>query len=130
MTELQYVLLSAALTWVMLMSASLMRSRAWTPSGLKLAFGNREDLPAPTPLTGRLERASRNMLENFLFFAAVVVIARDRGVDGAALALPCAVFFWARVAYFGAYAAGIIYLRTALWSVGVCAIAWIAWLAW
>ena len=130
MTDLQYLLLSAALTWTMLMTSSLVRARAWTMPGLVLAFGNRDDLPPLTPLTGRLDRAARNMMENFVFFAVAVVVAHARGIEGAALALPCAVFFWARVLYFAVYAAGVTYLRTAIWLVGVAAIAWIGWIAW
>jgi len=62
--DLRFLLYCVVLTWVMILTASLFRLRAWTVPGLNLAFGNREDLPDPTLLAGRAERAMRNMLEN------------------------------------------------------------------
>ena len=47
---------SAILTFVMVLVASLIRARAWTPAGLLIAFSNRDNLPEATPLAGRAER--------------------------------------------------------------------------
>ena len=77
---------------------------------------------AVPPLTGvaaRLDRAFRNMLETFPFFAAaaLAVVATHRADAGTALGAQ--LYFWARVAYVGVYAAGIPYLRTAVWAVSI-----------
>jgi uncharacterized MAPEG superfamily protein len=110
---------SAALAWLMIMTAAGLRTRWWTRRGFGVAVGNRDDVPAPSAATGRADRAARNMLENLLLLAVLVVAARLAGVAPARIARGARVFFWARVLYFPVYVAGIRYLRTALWAVGV-----------
>ena len=118
-TDLHYLAYCVVLTWVMLMVASLSRAKAWTPKGLLLAFGNRDDLPPATPFDARADRAAKNMLENLVLFAVVVLVARLGGIEPNKIATGAAVFFWARVVYFFVYLAGIPYLRTAVWAVSV-----------
>lgn len=122
-TDLTLLVGSTALTWVMLLFASTIRLRSWTLAGMKVGFGNRDDVPAPTPLAGRADRAAKNMLESFPLFAALVLTAHAGGVAADRLSLPCWIYFLARLAYFPVYVAGIPYLRTALWSASVVALA-------
>lgn len=110
---------SAALAWVMLMTAATLKTRWWGARGLRLALSNRDALPEPSALAGRAERAARNMLENLLIFVALVAAARMAGVSAARIAPGATVFFWARLAYFPVYLAGVTVLRTALWAAGV-----------
>jgi uncharacterized MAPEG superfamily protein len=117
--DLSLVAYATLLSWVMLLTASLVRARAWTPAGLKIAFGNRDDLPVASPVAGRAERAARNMLENLVFFVALVLAAHAAGVSDPRVELGAKIFFWARVVYFPVYLAGIIYLRTLVWAVSV-----------
>jgi uncharacterized MAPEG superfamily protein len=117
--DLSYVACSAILTWVMLMTASVLRARAWTTPGFVAAMGNRDDLPAPSPLAGRADRAAKNMVENMVLFLALIVAARSGGADGAKVVLGASLFFWARVVYFPVYLAGIRWLRTAVWGVSL-----------
>jgi uncharacterized MAPEG superfamily protein len=123
MTVDEYVLLSVILTWTMVLTASVLRARGWTLPGLQAAFGNRDDLPEPSALCGRADRAARNMLENMVLFVVAVVGASMAHADGDRLLLSAKIFFWARVAYFPVYLVGVRYLRTAIWSVGVVGIA-------
>jgi len=124
--ELLYVAYSAGLTWVMLMTASLLRARMWTPQGLKFAFGNRDQPPESSPVAARAHRAAKNMLENLVLFTALVLVARLGGVPSARLELGAAMFFWARVVYFAVYLAGIAYARTVVWGVGLVGLGMIA----
>jgi uncharacterized MAPEG superfamily protein len=117
--DLHYLAYSAVLTWVMLMAASLIRARGWTPAGFLLAAGNRDSLPEATPLAARADRAAKNMLENLVLFAVVVLVARLGGVTPAEVAPGAAVFFWARLTYFFVYLAGIPFVRTAVWAVSI-----------
>jgi uncharacterized MAPEG superfamily protein len=110
---------SAILTWFLIMLAPTLRNREWTWAGLKIGFGNRDDLPEPTPLVGRAERAARNALENLVLFVACLVAARMAGVEQATLDLGARIFFWGRVGHAACYLAGIPYLRTLAWAVGV-----------
>jgi uncharacterized MAPEG superfamily protein len=116
---LALVVYTAFVTWFALLIASVLRARAWTPEGMKLAFGNREHMPEPTALAGRAERAARNTLENFVLFAALALTAQAAGAPEARTALGAEVFFWARVMYLPVYLAGIVYLRTAVWAAGI-----------
>lgn len=117
--DLHYLAYSAVLTWVMLMAASLIRVHAWTPKGLLLAFGNRDNLTDASPLAGRADRAAKNMLENLLLFAVVVLVARLAGTSPDNIAPGAQLFFWARVVYFFVYLAGIPYVRTLVWSISI-----------
>jgi uncharacterized MAPEG superfamily protein len=117
--DLYYLAASAILTLVMVLIAATLRARAWTPEGLAIAVGNRENLPAATPLAGRAERAARNMVDNMVLFAVVMLAAHIAGVLGPRVALGAEIFFWARLVYFPTYLAGIAYLRTVVWLVSI-----------
>jgi len=87
--------------------------------GLKTLVGNREGFPEIKGWAGRALRAHRNMIENLVLFAAVVLAVVAEGkADGTTLA-GAQVFFWGRVAYAAIYLAGIPWLRTAAWTVSV-----------
>ncbi|MBB5357582.1 putative MAPEG superfamily protein [Rhodanobacter sp. ANJX3] len=86
--------------------------------GIRWNAGNREGDAKPlVGVAARAERASRNFLETFPFFAAAVlaVVLTHRNTDHTALGAQ--VYFWARAAYWPVYAAGIPYVRTAVWIV-------------
>jgi uncharacterized MAPEG superfamily protein len=117
--DLHYLAYSAVLTWLMLLAASLIRVKGWTPKGFLLAAGNRDSLPEASPIAARADRAAKNMLENLVLFAVVVLVARLGGVAPEKIAPGAAIFFWARVAYFFIYLAGIPFLRTAVWAVSI-----------
>jgi uncharacterized MAPEG superfamily protein len=58
------------------------------------------------------------MLEAMVIFLALVLAAQISGKT-AATTLGATVFFWARLIYWPVYLAGIVYLRTLVWFVGV-----------
>ena len=103
--------------------AAELRTPTWTREGARLAFGNRDALPESTPVAARAERAARNMLENMVVFVALFVAARSAGIAPTAGA---GVFFGTRLAYFAAYLAGIVYVRSAIWLVSLGGLAWMA----
>lgn len=86
--------------------------------GLKWNAGNRDG--DAKPLTGaaaRADRASRNFLETFVFFAAAVLAVEFARRNSGSTALGAQIYFWARVAYWPIYAVGIPYLRTVVWAI-------------
>lgn len=87
--------------------------------GLPPLAGNREGLPEFTGWAGRAQRAHRNMLENLVLFAALVLVAQVAGKTNATTALGAQIFFWARVVYAGVYLAGIPWVRTGVWGVSM-----------
>jgi uncharacterized MAPEG superfamily protein len=116
---LSLVVCMAVLTWLSVVVASLIRARAWTPSGLMVAFSNRADLPEATPLCGRAVRAAANTFENFVFFAALALVAQAAGATGERVLLGAQIFLWARIVYLPVYVAGIPFLRTGVWAVSI-----------
>src|SRR5689334_21379578 len=100
---LTLVIYMAILTWLTLLVALLIRVKGWTPSGTMIALGNRENLPAATPFAGRAERTARNTLENFVFFAAIALVAHAAGATSPKVATGAEIFFWARVLYIPVY---------------------------
>jgi uncharacterized MAPEG superfamily protein len=125
MTDVHLLLVAAFVTWASFMLAALLRSRSWTPEGQKLAFGNREAMPEPTPIAGRAQRAALNNLENLVLFVAVFVAARLAGAAPEAVLPGAHLFAWGRIVYVGVYLAGIPYLRTLVWLVSVVGIFWV-----
>jgi uncharacterized MAPEG superfamily protein len=121
---------SALLTWLMLVTASFLRARAWSSVGLRIALGNRDDLPPPTGLAGRADRAARNMLENLALLVALVAAVYFAGKSGRMADAGATIFFWSRLLYWPCYLAGIVYLRTIIWFASIIGLAFIAGALW
>ena len=114
------------LAWSVLLAFAQMLvavSGATLQVGLPALAGNREGLPPITGWAGRAARAHRNMVENLVLFAALVLIAVAAGKTGDTTLLGAQLFFWARLAYALVYLAGIPWLRTAVWLVSVIGMA-------
>jgi uncharacterized MAPEG superfamily protein len=114
--ELKMLVWSCALTIVQMLVAAL---GAQMQVGLPPLAGNRDDMPALTGFAGRAQRAHRNMLENLVLFAALVLAAQVAGKTNAATALGAQLFFWARLVYAPVYWAGVPWLRTGVWAVSL-----------
>jgi len=109
----------AVVNWALIVAASLIRTRAWTPSGLMAAMGNREKDVEASGLAARTERAARNMLENMVLFSALALVASIGGVADPQVELGARIFYWARLAYIPIYMIGIPVARTAVWAISV-----------
>ena len=120
---LTLVIYMAILTWVSLLGASLIRARGWTLPGMMVAMGNRDNLPDATALAARADRTARNTVEGSILFAAIALTAHAAGVASPRIALGAELFFWSRVLYIPIYYAGIAYLRTVVWTVGMAGLA-------
>lgn len=108
------------LAWAVALTAAQMLvavTGAMLQVGLPALAANRDNLPAITGWAGRAQRAHRNMLENLVLFAALVLIVCLAGRNSALTLLGAHLFFWARLAYAGIYIAGIPWLRTGAWTV-------------
>jgi uncharacterized MAPEG superfamily protein len=118
-TTLTLVVYMAIVTWLTLLAASLIRAKGWTPAGTKIALGNRDNLPEAPPLAGRAQRTAINTMENFVLFAIIALVAQAAGNTSPKIVTGAEMFFWARIVYIPVYYAGIVYLRTAVWLVGM-----------
>ena len=94
------------------------RNQEWTKEGRQIGLGNRDNLKEATPMGGRAERAAKNSIEAAVFFVPLALIASAAGLD-AEVMLGAQIAFWARIAYVPIYIAGIKYLRSLVWIVGV-----------
>jgi uncharacterized MAPEG superfamily protein len=121
-----WLLATTVMCWLLLLGASLLHAEAWTVPGLQRAFGNRGDLPEPTPLVARTKRAAANLAENMPLLLAVLLaaVAAHGSVDR--MNLGTAVFFWSRVVHAIFYIGGVPYLRTAAWCVSLLALVLVA----
>ncbi|MDH5823889.1 MAPEG family protein [Luteimonas sp. RD2P54] len=96
--------------------------------GLKWNASARDGQPPPlTGIAARLDRALRNFLETFPFFAAAALALVATGGNDGATALAAQAYFWARVAYVPLYAFGVPYLRSLVWAVALWGILRMLW---
>ncbi len=85
--------------------------------GLKWNASARDGVPLPlSGVAARVDRASHNFLETFVFFAAAVLAVVVAQKASPTTALGVQLYFWARLIYLPTYAAGIPYLRTLVWA--------------
>jgi uncharacterized MAPEG superfamily protein len=119
MNDGKLLAIAAALTWIMIMTAALLR----TNGNVALMFGNRDNVPPPSPLADRADRAAKNMIENLLLFTAAYLAAKAAGASATMVERGAEIFVAARVLYFGLYLAGVKVVRTVAWGVGVAGIA-------
>ena len=117
--DLQLVAFAIVLAWVMIFGAGVSRARAWTFAGMKTAFGNRHETPETAPWVDRADRAAKNMMENLPLFIGLVAVAHLGGRHGPRVDLGAHLFFWARVAYWPIYLAGVPVVRTLIWYVSI-----------
>lgn len=115
--ELQMLVWSVVLGLVVVAIAAALGTQQ---RGLGWNVGARDGIPPPlTGVAARMDRASRNFLETFPFFAVVVLVVIITQHTNASTALGAQLYFWARVAFVPIYAAGIPYLRTVVWAVSI-----------
>jgi uncharacterized MAPEG superfamily protein len=117
-TELTMLAWSAALCVVQAFSYTIGQMGT---VGLPALAGNREGLPAPSGWIGRAKRAHANMVENLVVFAALVLAVVAAGRSSGITVTAAELFLAARVAYTVVYIAGIPWLRTAMFALGVLA---------
>ena len=111
--EMTMLMLSVVLGLLQLLIAS--RS-ANSQRGIRWNVSARDEPPPPVrPMAGRLERAYRNFMETFPFFAAVVLAAALLGRHNWATVWGAQAYLAARILYVPLYAAGVPIVRTLVW---------------
>jgi uncharacterized MAPEG superfamily protein len=109
----------AVINWALIVAASLIKAKAWKPSGLIAAMGNRDAETHCKGLPARTDRAAKNMLENMVLFTALALVASVGGVTDPHVELGARIFFWARIVYIPVYMIGIPVARTGVWAISV-----------
>jgi uncharacterized MAPEG superfamily protein len=90
---------------------SFQRGYGWTAS-------SREQSVAPlTGIAGRAERALRNYLETFPFFAAAVLVVTLTNTHSWLTVWGAHFYFWGRIVYAVLYAADLSLARSLVWNI-------------
>lgn len=114
--ELQYLAWSIVLGFVQLLLADVLVTRQ---RGLAWNTGPRDTSPPLTGVAGRSERAYRNFLETFPFFAAAVLAVVVAGRTDQHSALGVQLYLWARIAYIPLYLGAVRHVRSLAWLVSM-----------
>jgi uncharacterized MAPEG superfamily protein len=96
--------------------------------GTKWNMGPRDDaVPAPSPLTGRLNRAQANFLETYPIAIIALLGVVVAGKTSSTTALGGWIWLGARVVYWPLYAAGIPLIRTIVWGISIAGLVMVIW---
>lgn len=91
--------------------------------GMPYGVGPRDDPPKQLgKVASRIERAYRNFLETFAFFAAAVLLAHALGKSTHNSVLGSQIYIWARLIYVPAYVIAIPFTRTLCWAASIVGI--------
>ena len=89
-------------------------------TGVGYNAGPRDEAGPPVgTVTGRLKRAQANLFETLPLFATAILIAHVAGRDGTLTLAGAWLYLLMRLAYVPVYAAGIPYLRSAIWLISL-----------
>ena len=105
-------------TLITVVVGAAIRNQEWTKEGREIGLGNRDNLKEASPMGGRAERAAKNSIEAAVFFLPLALVANAAGLD-AEVMQGAQIAFWARIAYVPIYIAGIKYIRSLVWFLGV-----------
>ena len=88
--------------------------------GPAYAFSPRDEQhQLKNPYGARLDRAFYNLLETFPVFAALALALAVTGKTGGIGVTGAQIWLWARVLYVPAYAFGITFVRTLIWTISI-----------
>lgn len=90
--------------------------------GLVTAAGNQHDIAPWQGWNDRLNRAIRNQIEAIAVFAPVLITVELAELTNQTTAIGAQLFVVARIAHAIVYTAGIPWLRTTVWAIGVTGI--------
>lgn len=93
-------------------------------TGVEYNAGPRDDGGPPVGVvTGRLQRAQKNLFETLPLFAAAVLIAHAAGREGTVTAWAAWTYLAARVVYVPLYGLGVPKVRSLAWTIALAAVA-------
>jgi len=119
-TELIVLAWGCILALVHIFAAVRVKTRQY---GTKWNVGARDEaLPEPAPIVGRLARAQANFFETFPLYAAAALTVSVAHLTSRWTAIGAILWLVGRIIYLPLYAAGVPYVRTAIWAASLIGI--------
>ena len=119
--ELKLLVASVVLGLVHLIASSYLIS--WQRGYRSTASSREEEVPPLRGVVNRVDQAMTNFLETFPLFAALVFVARVTGHHSMLTVLGAHFYFWGRLGYLLAAAAGFSLVRSVLcWNIALIGI--------
>lgn len=94
--------------------------------GLVTAAGNQHDIAPWSGWNDRLNRAIRNQIEAMSIFAPILLCVEIANLNNETTAMGAQIFVITRVAHAVVYTAGVPWVRTTAWAIGVAGIVMVA----
>ena len=126
--ELQMLALMSFLFALAWLPASIAKYRTYGPDWLTSNHYT-EGLSSLPEWGQRAERAHASLRESFPAFATAVILLAITGGYSEGTRLASALFVLARLMHFGTYVAGIAWLRSLGWALGLLATLYLLWVA-
>jgi uncharacterized MAPEG superfamily protein len=114
--EINLLIWATALTFIQMLVAAI---GSMSQNSLITLVGNRENLNKTNGWAARAQRAHKNMLENIVLFAILVLATKITGTSNELTILGAQLFFWGRVAFFVIYVIGVPWIRTVAWGTSI-----------
>ena len=114
--EMTLLIWATGLTFIQMLMAAL---GTMSQNHLLTLVGNRENLNKVKGWAARAQRAHKNMLENIVLFAILVITTKITGISNEITILGAQLFFWGRVAFSIIYVIGVPWVRTVAWGVSI-----------
>ncbi|MGB3295559.1 MAG: MAPEG family protein [Phormidesmis sp.] len=90
--------------------------------GAKYSLSNREGSKPTAAISGRIDRAIANLMENLALFTPVVLVLSAADISTGAARTGAVVFFCARIIHAVTYVSGITVVRSLAWFAGIIGI--------
>ena len=114
---IELTLLAASVVLGIVQIVAVSHLQSWQ-RGYRWTAGSREAAVLPlTGVAGRAERALRNYLETFPFFAAAILAGAMTDTHGWLTLWGAHFYFWGRIVYVALYAANFPLARSLVWNI-------------
>jgi len=119
--DLWILLAVAGLQWVLILTAAIPRL---VTHGMPWSVSARDQTPTgEVPQWAlRAQKASDNLAENLVLFAIVILVVHVAGAANDTSALGAGIFLGARILHPILYIAGLSWLRSVVWGIGVAGV--------
>jgi uncharacterized MAPEG superfamily protein len=114
---IELTLLAASITLGIVHIIAVSHLQSWQ-RGYRWTAGSRDEDVAPLAgVAGRVERALRNYLETFPFFATAILLVTATNTHGWLTVWGAHCYFWGRVVYAILYTANLPLARSLVWNI-------------